>query len=75
MAIPNDVPEVPVANTSHLTPDIQTGRNVYVDQALFRSDEKYKERIKSMVDEGFYPLCDTPEKAFLNMLNDDIPAS
>lgn len=46
-----------------LIQDIQTGRNVYVDSELYKSDEDYRERITSMVAEGFYPLTQTPVEA------------
>lgn len=47
-----------------LTDDIQTGRNVYVDQDRILKDEEYRARIKKYVDEGYSPVAVDPHDAF-----------
>ena len=54
-----------------LAPDIQTGRNVYVDADLYASDEAYAAEIEKYVAEGFYPIEGTPEDALAALGNQE----
>lgn len=45
-----------------LTPDIQTGRNVYADKDLYESDDTYKAKIDSYVNEGFKLVYGSPDE-------------
>ena len=44
-----------------LSPDIQTGRNVYVNEDLYQNDPEYKAKIDSYVKEGFMLVYGTPD--------------
>lgn len=52
-----------------LAPDIQTGRNVYVDVDRYASDLDYAVEIEKYVAEGFYPIEGTPEDALAALGN------
>ena len=52
-----------------LNPDIQTGRNVYVDTTRLAADEDYVAQIAAYVAEGFYPIEGTPEDALEALTN------
>ena len=50
-----------MASNSVLSPDIQTGRNVYADQDLYLTDLEYKAKIDSYTKEGFRLVFGSPE--------------
>ena len=42
-------------------PDIQTGRNLYVDSDKYESDTRYKDKVDSTVHEGFMKTTEAEE--------------
>ena len=44
-----------------LSPDVQTGRNVYANQDLYENDADYKAKIDKHVAEGFMLVYGTPD--------------
>ena len=44
-----------------LSPDVQTGRNVYANEDLYNNDPDYKDKIDKYVAEGFMLVFGTPD--------------
>ena len=43
-------------SADRITPDVQTGRVVFVDTALYESDTRYKAKVDQCVAEGFHQV-------------------
>ena len=43
-------------STDRVSPDVQTGRYVLVDTALYESDEGYKAKVDKCIAEGFVQI-------------------
>ena len=63
-------PEVTEPKQKTFFPDIQTGRNVYIDSKKYSTNDAYKAKVDSDIHEGFMSVVDgVPEAIVLTPEN------